>query len=447
MSQIGYRTYFYSRVIPFYTFYISFCKKKSWNLSQSKYPIVLTSYNNSIKATVDKHAPLIKKTITVKHHKKKMSESVRQEKSKTRKMEKEWRTSKDPVKRVEYVTQKRLYNSMLDIEEKNSISSIVLVNQNNPRDLFSTLSGFMGKKSQSPLPPHDSPLELANGFVHYYHDKIKAIQIQLNEEIKASNLTRGHETPKFTTILIAFEEMSMDRVRKLVMGPPPKTCILDPLPTWLLKLCIDEVLPVITEMVNLSLTQGTMPQDLKLAVLFPKLKQPLIDLIFKNYRPLSNIAFVSKTIERAACVQIIHHMRENGLFDKFQSAYTEERSTETALLRVQSDTCMNMDNGFLTFIFMIDLSSAFDTVNHEILIERVSERLGIRGTALKWIISYLTGRTQVVNINGTLSEEMPLDTGVPQGSVMGGILFLIYTLPLRDILQGHGFNYHLYADD
>ena len=172
-----------------------------------------------------------------------------------------------------------------------------------------------------------------------------------------------------------------------------------------------------------------------------------MDLLFSNYRPISNLAFLSKVIERSVCFQIVDHLKSNGLYEKFQSAYTEGRSCETALIRVQNDIRMAMDKQEVTFLILLDMSAAFDTVSHDILIERLSVYCGIRGKALDWIISYLTGRRQAVNINGTLSDELPLECGVPQGSVSGPLFFLIYTLPLGDILKKHGLKYHFYADD
>jgi hypothetical protein len=108
---------------------------------------------------------------------------------------------------------------------------------------------------------------------------------------------------------------------------------------------------------------------------------------------------------------------------------------------------MAIEKQEVTFLILLDMSAAFDTVDHKILLERLSVRLGVRGTALKWIESYLTGRRQAVNINGTLSKELPLTCGVPQGSAQGPIMYLTYTLPVGDILSKHGIQYQLFADD
>ena len=190
-----------------------------------------------------------------------------------------------------------------------------------------------------------------------------------------------------------------------------------------------------------------MPDRYKLAILLPLLKKMGLDLLLMNYRPVSNLCFVSKTVERAVAVQLIGHMKLNNLFEFYQSAYSEGKSTETALLRIQNDILLAMDRQEVTFVIMLDLSAAFDTVDYDILFDRLEKRLGVSGTVLQWIKSYLTGRRQAVSINRESSKEVELECGVPQGSVLGPILFLIYTLPLGDLLRKHGISYHMYADD
>ena len=130
-----------------------------------------------------------------------------------------------------------------------------------------------------------------------------------------------------------------------------------------------------------------------------------------------------------------------------QSAYRYGHSTETALLKVQNDILRAMDSKKVTVILLLDLSAAFDTISHTKLIKRLRDRVGIRGKALDWFISYLKDRKQSVGINKEKSAPRFLILGLPQGSLLGPILFAIYTLPLADILKKQGVRYHLYADD
>ena len=141
------------------------------------------------------------------------------------------------------------------------------------------------------------------------------------------------------------------------------------------------------------------------------------------------------------------HLSKNDINDIHQSAYKKHHSTETLLTKVKNDIQMKMDNGQVVMLVLLDLSAAFDTIDHKILLDRLEKRYGIRGQALKWFHSYLTDRTQSVNINGTESDRQPLKYGVPQGSRLGPILFNSYIAPLSEIVRKHGIEDEKFADD
>ena len=130
-----------------------------------------------------------------------------------------------------------------------------------------------------------------------------------------------------------------------------------------------------------------------------------------------------------------------------QSAYRRYHSTETALLRVNNDLLRAEDQHQEAVLVLLDLSPAFDTIDHETLLQRLATRYGISDTVLSWFTSYLSGRVQAVSICGTLSDFYPLRYGVPQSSVIGPILFTLYSAALQDIVMAHGLNCVMYADD
>ncbi len=165
-----------------------------------------------------------------------------------------------------------------------------------------------------------------------------------------------------------------------------------------------------------------------------------------SYRPISNLLYVSKLLERCVAKQLNSYLSKSDHYESFQSAYRPHHSTETALLRVQNDILTGIDKKEVTLLVLLDLSAAFDTVDHTILLNRL-QKIGITGLAYDWFSSYLTGRTQAVFVDGVSSDSVNLTCGVPQGSVLGPILFNIYTQPLGEIARKHGLNYHFYADD
>ena len=176
-------------------------------------------------------------------------------------------------------------------------------------------------------------------------------------------------------------------------------------------------------------------------------KQGLDQNILKNYRPVSNLPFVSKLLERVVLKQLNSHLASNNLLEKNQSAYRQGHSTETALLDVTSSLLENTDNGMVSILSLLDLSAAFDTIDQDILLKRLETSFGIEGIALKWFKSYMTGRKQTVCVNGTKSESVPLEYGVPQGSVLGPILFSLYTQPIAELVEKNECVYHKFADD
>ena len=139
--------------------------------------------------------------------------------------------------------------------------------------------------------------------------------------------------------------------------------------------------------------------------------------------------------------------QQTGNYEELQSAYQNHHSTEMALLRVKTDILENMDNGRVNFLIMLDLSAAFDTISFEFLTNRLQHRFGMNGTVLTWITNYLKGRVQKVVVNNTHSDLVNLIHGVPQGSVLGPLLFSLFISPLGDICRNHNILFHSYADD
>ena len=209
-----------------------------------------------------------------------------------------------------------------------------------------------------------------------------------------------HRAPSLSNFGVVDEE----EVRKIISTSLPKSCSLDPLPTSLLKENIDNILPSITKIVNKYITSGCFPSIYKTAQVTPSLKKSSLDPdTIKNYRPVSSLPFVSKIVEKVVASRLNTHMAQNSILEPSQSAYRKHHSTETAHLKVQNDILQAIDRKKCVMLLLLDLSAAFDTIDHEILLQRLRVSGGVCGTALAWFRSYLSGRTQSVKILNTTS--------------------------------------------
>ena len=282
-------------------------------------------------------------------------------------------------------------------------------------------------------------------------------KIQRIWEGLASPVIDGHRGPSSSSAtpfraspppLATFAPASEEEVIKTIKSMSTATCQLDPMPTTLVKKHLSMLAPTITTIVNASLSNSSMPASLKTALVKPRLKKGGLDPDDpKSYRPISNLPFVSKVIERIVSSRLTSHMMQHDLHEVHQSAYKAGHSTESALLKVTDDILQALDKKKGVLMVLLDLSAAFDTVAHEKLLEVLSQRIGLSGSALEWFRSYLDHRTQTVVVGETSASPTVLTRGVPQGSVLGPVLFTVYTLALGDIVRKHRMESHFYADD
>ena len=180
---------------------------------------------------------------------------------------------------------------------------------------------------------------------------------------------------------------------------PGKSSAADPLPTPVLKEVAEVVAPFVSELFNRSLSTGYFPTCFKEAFITPVIKKPMLDAADANsYRPISNLSVISKLLERLIVQQLMEYLTSANLLPQLQSGFRQGHSTETAVLRVLSDLLQAVDRGDVAALVLIDLSAAFDTVDHEVglLLQRLSETFSVTDVAHMWFRSYLSGQTQYV---------------------------------------------------
>ena len=302
------------------------------------------------------------------------------------------------------------------------------------------------------LPDYSDPITLASTFNMYFIDKIANIRAEFplleNSLPPYSFGSMYYIMPTCANLFDRFTMVTSEELIKIVSVMNKTTCSSDPFPSKLLMSHLPTIIDTIMHIINLCLSTSVFPATFKSAVVLPLIKKPGLDpQVFENYRPVSNLSFLSKLIEKLISSRILKHIADNECIDKFQSAYRCGHSTETALLRVYNDIVTMVGKGNGSYLVLLDLSAVFDTIDHDTLFVILEKYVGIPGSALQLLKSYFSDRSQRVLIDDVMSGAANLVCGVPQGSVLGPLKFCLYLLPLCAILRYHSINYHIYADD
>jgi hypothetical protein len=400
----------------------------------------VNQFENNIEKLLNTHAPIKEKVQIYRTPKPWFSESIVTLKRVMRRAERLWRLHRQSRDYEIFKCARFKYHSALINEKCRTLSGRVLEAKGDSKKLHRIVKELTGSKSDNPMPPVDNENTLADQFADHFMDKIAKIRDSLKdyENFKPSR----KDVPSFDR----FAELTENEIEKLISQLQTKSCELDVLPTKVLKQFLNELLPTITRLVNLSLTQGVFPTKWKMAVVRPLLKKSGLELIFANYRPVSNLTFLSKLIEKAALYQLSKHVSANNLLPTNQSAYRQSHSCETALLRLVNDILEGMEHQEVTALMALDLSAAFDTVDHSILLDVLDCQYGVCKSALEWVDSYLRPRSCRVSVDSNLSSVRELDCSVPQGSCLGPWLYLTYAGTIFDIVPP-SISVHGFADD
>jgi hypothetical protein len=395
-------------------------------------------YDYTLRSLLDVHAPTRTVWVRAARSAPWYDADCRQAKKRTRRLEKRYRVSKAAGDRLQWITsfvdQRQLFKRKLTDYWTSTIDSC----KNDTRLLWRKVRMLMSPKQC------DSSSLSVDDFAAHFSSKI--------DKIRASTASAPAPTIDLrstsATPLSTFTPADAAEIERLLSRAPAKHCHLDPAPTWLIKRTAVVLAPVLSMICNASLRSGNFPDSHKHAAIFPRLKKPSLDPDNLNsYRPISNLSFVSKLVERVAACRFIDHAEQNKLFPVKQSAYRRHHSTESAVVSVMNDIIRSIDDGKVVPLVLLDLSAAFDTVDHDILLEVLQNRFLVNDVTLSWFHSYLTGRTQSVNVNGLQSACSAVACSVPQGSVLGAIEFICYTEDVVAVFHHNSVSHHLYADD
>ena len=282
------------------------------------------------------------------------------------------------------------------------------------------------------------PKAISDGFNNYFVNIGPSLS-----KIPNNNISHRRFLPEnlnFSLFLEPTDETEIKNIiNKLKEGAPGR----DGISSKNIKLIKDSISYPLANMVNLSFEQGVFPDELKIAVITPlyKAKDPMF---FNNYRPISLLSVFSKIFERLMYNRILNFINRHKLFNKFQLGFRNNHSTFMALIILMENLVKALDNGKCALGIFLDFQKAFDTVDHSILLDKL-HCYGIRGIANQWFFSYLSNRQQLVVYNGFESELKVINCGVPQGSILGPLLFLLYINDLTNVSSL--FMPMLFADD
>ena len=413
-------------------------------------------YQQNLERIFDKHAPLITRKFCTERSEfwNEKCQSARRERRKAKRQSK--KHPNDEELRAFHHEKSVDAAITINMARNSYYERMLSQHKGDARATYKVINKLLDKEFGAKKLPNGKDEEVAEHLKTYFDQKVKKIYSDIQSEItKCAPKIDTSISPmceprkqKSSPKLTHFQEISEEKLESIIKALPNKSSLLDPIPMWLFKHCLPELLPVLHYIVNESLRTGKFPSALKEASIRPGLKKPSLDVDeLKNYRPISNLTYLSKILEKVVHEQLYTFIDSNDMFSSFQSGYRKNHSCETAVTKIHNDILMMIDKKENVVLLLLDLSAAFDTINHRLLLNKLQRMYGINDVAISWFSSYLSNRSFKVTVNQKTSGECLLEIGVPQGSILGPLLFILYTKDLESIVTKFGFTIHLYADD
>ena len=349
---------------------------------------------------------------------------------------------------MNYRSLRNKVNNLLQIDKRDWKRSKLKYAAENTSFIWNFAKSWLGWKSGGP-PTHlcvngvmiSKPYEIAQAMNTFFVTKVENIVKSLPvTNYDPFRLVKNIMKNKVCSFELA--PVHPDQIDKIISNlKNSKSCGLDTIDCSVIKLAKKELVPAITHIVNLSFSHGTFPKMWKSAKIIP-LHKKNDSTSPQNYRPVAILPLFSKILERAIFLQIVQYMEGNNLLHPSHHGFRKHHNTTTAVIEMIEQWINALDDQRISATVFLDLSAAFDVVDKEILLKKV-RLYGFRENAIKWLNSYLSDRQQQVYIDGSLSEPLAVNLGVPQGSILGPLLYTIYTNDLPEVIHDHEPNHSI----
>ena len=350
--------------------------------------VILDQYEAAAKEALDIAAPTVRRRKVAREYHPWYNDDIHHVRKLRRVNEKMWRKTGLEIHRQIFAEHR---NTVIHLAKCDYFKS--KLSDGDSKTCFRVMDSLF-KSADRKLPSTSNMNTLCSDFAGFFSGKVDAIRKEIDLQVADGNLVTIDICAPRSEQLVSLVDTTEEELESIIKQCNSKTCCLDSTPTGLLKSHMAVHLPCLVSLVNASLQQGSFPRALKTANVIPVLKKETLDVnVLSNYRPVSNISFISKLIEKVVVRRLTFHLKSNGLEDQLQSASKAGHSTETTLLKVQHDIASALDVNCVVTLVMLDLSAAFDCVDQEQLMSLFQHEYGICGSALSWFRSYLDGRT------------------------------------------------------